>query len=193
MAYAAEIAKTIGCSQEQVNTIARAALLHDIGKIGISDAILLKPGPLTSEERLVMETHEGTGYSLLKQIAFLAEAAEIVFTHHERFDGKGYPQGLAGKEIPLGARIFAVVDTFDALTSDRPYRQARSIAEAREEIQRQSGTQFDPGVVSAFLSIDEEGWKTLWKEEGRLELFEIGGANLPTIDPIDRPCQQFVA
>jgi putative nucleotidyltransferase with HDIG domain len=191
MAYATEIARMMGCSREQVYTLARAALLHDIGKIGIADAILLKPGPFTAEERLMMETHVGTGYSLLKRIAFLTEAAEIVLTHHERFDGKGYPQGLAGSEIPLGARIFAVVDTFDALTSDRPYRQARTIAEAREEITRQSGTQFDPDVVSSFLSIDEVEWGTLRNGEGMLEPFEIGGLILPPINQIDRAYQQL--
>jgi putative nucleotidyltransferase with HDIG domain len=193
MAYAAEIAKGMGCTTEQVNTIARAALLHDIGKIGIADAILLKPGPLTAQERLVMETHVGTGYTLLKHIAFLADAAEIVLTHHERFDGKGYPQGLVGREIPLGARIFAVVDTFDALTSDRPYRQARSIAEAREEITRQSGTQFDPDVVASFLSIGEAEWKTLRNGEGMLEPFENGGLILLPFGRFDHTYQQLEA
>jgi response regulator RpfG family c-di-GMP phosphodiesterase len=161
MAYAVGIAMAMGCSKEQLSTIARAALLHDIGKIGIPDAILMKPSPLTEEERSVMETHVREGYNLLNCIGFLLGAAEIVLTHHERFDGKGYPQGLFGGEIPFGARVFAVADTLDAMTSDRPYRRALTVAVAREEIINQSGKQFDPEVVSAFLSIDEGTWDEL--------------------------------
>jgi putative nucleotidyltransferase with HDIG domain len=166
MAYAIEIAAAMGCSEKQLITIARGALLHDIGKIGTPDSILMKPGPLTVEERLVMETHVGVGYSLLNHIAFLADAAEIVLAHHERFDGTGYPQSLSGLGIPLGARIFAVADTLDAMTSDRPYRRALTFAAAREEIMRESGRQFDPEVVSAFLSIDEGIWPELQTRGG---------------------------
>jgi HD-GYP domain-containing protein (c-di-GMP phosphodiesterase class II) len=108
-----------------------------------------------------MDTHVGVGYSFLNHIGFLAGAAEIVLTHHERFDGTGYPQGLCREEIPLGARIFAVADTLDAITSDRPYRPARTFAVAREEIIRESGKQFDPEVVSAFLAIDQGIWPEL--------------------------------
>ena len=166
MAYAIEIAAAMGCSEKQLNTIARGSLLHDVGKIGTPDSILMKPGPLTVEERLVMETHVGIGYRLLNHIAFLAEAAEIVLAHHERFDGTGYPQGLSGVGIPLGARIFAVADTLDAMTSDRPYRRALTFAAAREEIIRESGKQFDPEVVSAFLSIEEGIWPELHTRGG---------------------------
>jgi putative nucleotidyltransferase with HDIG domain len=161
MEYTVRIAKAVGCTKVQLSNIARGALLHDIGKIGMPDAILRKPGPLTDKERSVMETHVEVGYSLLNHIGFLAGAAEIVLAHHERFDGAGYPQGLRGSEIPLGARIFSVADTLDAITSDRPYRLARTFAVAREEINRESGKQFDPDVVSAFMAIDQGIWPQL--------------------------------
>jgi len=154
--YCLEIAKALGCSGEQIKTIARGACLHDIGKIGIPDAILLKPGKLTEEERAIMEAHVRIGYHLVCSIAFLASSAEIVLTHHERYDGRGYPQGLVGDEIPLSARIFAVADTLDAMTSDRPYRRARPYSAARGEIIRESGRQFDPKVVKGFLAVPEE-------------------------------------
>jgi HD-GYP domain-containing protein (c-di-GMP phosphodiesterase class II) len=130
--------------------------LHDIGKIGIPDSILLKEGKLTAEETAVMQTHVRIGYDIVCRIAFLSGAAQIVLTHQEWFDGTGYPQGLVGQEIPLGARIFAVADTLDAMTSDRPYRRALPLAEARVEIRRHSGTQFDPGIVGIFESIPDE-------------------------------------
>jgi response regulator RpfG family c-di-GMP phosphodiesterase len=134
----------------------RGALLHDVGKIGVPDFILHKPGPLTPEEWDDMKRHPRIGFEMLKDIAFLSGASAIVAAHHERFDGKGYPRGLRGDEIPLGARIFAAADTFDAMTSDRPYRKALSAEEAREEIVRHSGTQFDPQVVQAFLLTYDE-------------------------------------
>ena len=165
MAYCLEIAKAMGCDDEQMNIITRGALLHDIGKIGIPDSIVLKPGPLTDTERSVMQTHVKIGHDLLKRISFLEGAAEIVLTHHERFDGTGYPRGLAGLEIPLGARIFAVADTLDAITSDRHYRRAKSYGAAREEISRVSGSQLDPLVVSVFLSISEATWERIHQEE----------------------------
>jgi response regulator RpfG family c-di-GMP phosphodiesterase len=169
MAYTLEIAKAAGCAKEQLNTIARGALLHDIGKIGVPDAILMKPGPLTEEEWPLMKAHVGVGYWLLSRIAFLEDAAEIVLAHHERFDGKGYAQGLQGGMIPLGARIFAVADSLDAITSDRPYRRALPFVVAREEIVRQSGKQFDPAVVSAFLAIDESTWHELRAQKGAVQ------------------------
>jgi putative nucleotidyltransferase with HDIG domain len=177
MAYCVEIAVAMGYNQEQVKVIARGALLHDIGKIGIPDTILLKPGPLTEKDRSVMETHVRIGCELLSRIAFLAGAAEIVLTHHERFDGTGYPQGLVGSEIPLGARIFAVADTLDAITSDRPYRRAKSYAEAREEIAKGSGSQFDAAVVSAFLSIGEPAWEAIRQEKGTRTAASIARVN----------------
>jgi putative nucleotidyltransferase with HDIG domain len=154
--YCLEIAKALSRSSKQLKTISRGACLHDIGKIGIPDAILLKPGKLSEEERVVMETHVQIGYELVRSIPFLAGSAEIVLTHHERYDGTGYPQGLRGDEIPLSARIFAVADSLDAMTSDRPYRPALPCSAAREEIIRESGRQFDPKVVKGFLAIPEE-------------------------------------
>jgi putative nucleotidyltransferase with HDIG domain len=161
MEYAVTIAKAVGCTKVQLDDTGRGALLHDIGKIGIPDGILRKPGPLTDQERSVMEAHVEVGYSLLKHIGFVAGAAEIVLTHHERFEGTGYPRRLCGAQIPLEARIFAVADTMDAMTSDRPYRKAKTFGAAREEIVRESGKQFDPAVVSAFLTIDEGIWHQL--------------------------------
>jgi putative nucleotidyltransferase with HDIG domain len=151
-----EIARRMECTSEQVKNITRGAYLHDIGKIGVPDAILRKPAKLTEEERQIMESHVRIGYELVCHVAFLASTAEIILTHHERFDGTGYLQGLMGTEIPLGSRIFAVADTLDAMTSDRPYRRALPYSAAREEIIRESGHQFDPAVVQVFLSIPEE-------------------------------------
>ncbi|MBI2723778.1 MAG: HD domain-containing protein [Chloroflexi bacterium] len=129
----------------------RGGLLHDIGKIGVSDSILHKPGPLTEEEWVDMRRHPKIGHDMLREISFLSGASKIVMAHHERFDGMGYPRGLAADEIPLGARIFVLADTFDAMTSDRPYRAALSVEDSRQEIIRCSGTQFDPRCVQAFL------------------------------------------
>ncbi|HWC30230.1 MAG TPA: HD-GYP domain-containing protein, partial [Dehalococcoidia bacterium] len=133
----------------------RGSLLHDVGKIGVSDSILLKPGKLTDEEWTSMRQHPEIGYNMLKQVKFLQGAAEIILCHHERWDGRGYPRALHEEEIPLGARIFTVVDTFDSMTSDRPYRKALTTLDALNEIMHHSGTQFDPRVVEAFLDIYE--------------------------------------
>jgi putative nucleotidyltransferase with HDIG domain len=151
--YMMEIAYHVGVEPgtEDWVHMQRGGLLHDIGKIGVSDTILHKPGPLTDEEWVDMRRHPRIGYDMIKDISFLWGAATIVLSHHERFDGKGYPRGLAADEIPLGARIFVLADTFDAMTSDRPYRKALSVEESREEIIRCSGTQFDPQCVQAFL------------------------------------------
>lgn len=160
-AYTIFIGKAMNVAREQLRHIARGAFLHDIGKMGIPDAILRKPGPLTEEERLIMRKHCDIGYNMLKRIPFLREAAEIVLSHQECFDGNGYPRGMKGAEIPLGARIFAVADTLDAMISDRPYRKALPIADAKAEIKRCSGTQFDPKVVEVFLSLPDTMWKKL--------------------------------
>lgn len=162
--YSLEIAKALGCSHDLSRQLTWGALLHDIGKIGIPDSILLKAGKLTPKEAAIMQSHVRIGFTLLGQIAFLAPATEIVLTHQERFDGTGYPQGLVGEEIPLGARIFAIADTLDAIMSDRPYRRGRPFAVAREEIQKESGKQFDPKVVEAFLSAREEIWDKIRME-----------------------------
>jgi response regulator RpfG family c-di-GMP phosphodiesterase len=168
--YCLEIAQAMGCDIAQLKTLKRGVHLHDIGKIGIPDAILRKPGKLTVEERAIMEGHVRIGYELVCHIAFLAGSAEIVLTHHEHYDGTGYPQGLRGEEIPLSSRIFAVADTLDAMTSDRPYRRALPNSVAREEIIRESGRQFDPKVVEGFLAIPE----------GVLETIRLEGANRHT-------------
>lgn len=149
--YAVEIAKALGCTPEQMNQISRGSYLHDIGKIGIPDTILNKPGELTPEEFAVMQTHSRKGYEMVCRIPFLKDAAEIVLSHHERFDGRGYPRGLTGDDIPLGARIVAVAEAFDVLVCDQPYRKALTFADAVAEIRRASGTQFDPKAVTAFL------------------------------------------
>ena len=132
--------------------------------MAIPDAILRKPGRLSPEEQMLMREHAQLGYQMLRKIPFLHEAADIVYSHQERFDGSGYPRGLKGDQIPIGARIFAVADTFDAITSDRPYRAAQSISSARREIKKHSGYQFDPEVVDTFISIPEQIWRSLRDE-----------------------------
>jgi putative nucleotidyltransferase with HDIG domain len=163
-AYAIALARAMGIPPDEIKTIARGAFLHDIGKMAIPDDILRKPGKLTPEEQLVMREHCARGYHMLRKIPFLAGAAEIVYCHQEHYDGGGYPNGLRGREIPVGARIFAVADTLDAITSDRPYRKARGFDTAREEVLRCSGTQFDPAVVEVFLKIPNELWQELRSE-----------------------------
>jgi putative nucleotidyltransferase with HDIG domain len=162
--YSLEIARAIGWSEKQLENLARGAYLHDIGKLGIPDRILLKPGLLSVEERKLMQRHVQIGFDLVKGIDFLSEASEIVLMHHERYDGGGYPRGLRGSEILLGARIFAIADTLDAITSDRPYRRASAFESAREIIRQCSGSQFDPLVVDVFLNVPEETWPALAKD-----------------------------
>lgn len=163
-AYTIAIARRMGLPADQIRIIARGAFLHDIGKMAIPDDILNKPGKLTEEQVLIMREHCYHGYQMVKKIPFLAEASEIVYSHQEKFDGSGYPRGLKGEEIPLGARIFAIADTLDAITSDRPYRSAQSWAAAREEIDRWTGKQFDPDVVAVFREMPDNIWEDLRKE-----------------------------
>jgi putative nucleotidyltransferase with HDIG domain len=163
-AYTIKIAGAFNVPSDKIRIIARGAFLHDIGKMAIPDAILSKPGPLTPAESLKVREHCMHGYQMLRKIPFLLEAAEIVFSHQERYDGSGYPRGLKGTEIPLGARIFAIADTLDAITSDRPYRQAQDMQAARTEIQRWSGKQFDPEIIEVFLDIPSEVWTELRRE-----------------------------
>ncbi|MFQ5766589.1 MAG: HD domain-containing phosphohydrolase [Acidobacteriota bacterium] len=153
--FTALVARRLGISEPELTDIRRGALLHDVGKIGIPDAILRKPGPLDDDEWKVMRLHPQLGYDMLKGITFLEGAIPIVLSHQERFDGTGYPEGQKGEEIPLGARIFSVVDTYDAITSTRPYRAGRPYEVARDEIIKFSGTQFDPRVVQIFLKIPQ--------------------------------------
>ena len=182
-AYTIALARAMGISSAEIKVIARGAFLHDIGKMAIPDEILRKPGALTAEEQDVMREHCTRGYHILRKIPFLSEAAEIVFAHQEHFDGTGYPNGLRGGEIPIGARVFAVGDTLDAITSDRPYRKARSFDVARAEILRCSGTQFDPAVVEVFLKIPNELWHELRSEitgrHMRFSTFDIAPPVLP--------------
>lgn len=163
--YSLEIAIAMGWPDKQLSSLARRAYLHDIGKLGIPDGILLKPGPLTADERKVMQRHAQIGFDLIKDIPFLKDAAEIVLTHHERFDGGGYPRCLRGEEILLSARIFAIADTLDAITSDRPYRRASSFQSASETIRPLAGSQFDPQVLDVFLSIPEEIWPAIARNQ----------------------------
>jgi putative nucleotidyltransferase with HDIG domain len=159
--YSLAIARPMGWSDKLLGSLARGAYLHDIGKLGVPDSILLKPGPLTPDERALMQQHVQIGFELVRGIPFLADAAEIILTHHERHDGSGYPRGLKAEEILLGARIFAVADSFDAITSDRPYRRASPFAAGRDTIRREAGRLFDPEVVAVFLSIPLETWSTI--------------------------------
>jgi HD-GYP domain-containing protein (c-di-GMP phosphodiesterase class II) len=168
--YSLEIGQAMHCDEEELGEVALGASLHDIGKIAIPDAILLKPSKLTPEETEIMRRHVNISYDLVSQHLFLSHAAQIVLAHHEFYDGSGYPQGLIGNEIPLGARIFAVSDTLDAMTSDRPYRAALPYPVAREEIRRCSGSQFDPDVVRAFLTIPEDVWNRI-RAESDLETY----------------------
>jgi len=151
-----KLARALGVKSEDLIHIRRGALLHDIGKMGIPDQILLKPGPLTPEEWKIMKKHPVYAWELLSPIEYLRPALNIPYCHHERWDGTGYPRGLKGEEIPLSARIFAVVDVWDALTSNRPYRSAWSQDKAREYIKEQAGHHFDPQVVEKFLELLEE-------------------------------------
>ena len=151
--YALATARAYGVPEKDMTDLAHGVLLHDIGKIGIPDAILLKPGPLTPEEWQIMRRHPEIGKQLVEKIPFLLGALPIVYAHHEKWDGTGYPRGLKGEEIPLGARIFMVVDAFDAITFDRPYSKAQSFDAAKAEIKRCAGKHFDPAVVTAFFRV----------------------------------------
>src|SRR5712675_390404 len=171
--FTRRIAEQLGVSDERdLRTIEMGSLLHDIGKIGVRDAVLLKPGPLDQEEWVEMREHPRLGWALLQRIEFLREASEIVLQHQERFDGSGYPAGLKGEAIVLGARLFAVADTYDAITSDRPYRRAQPHAAAVTEIQRVSGTQLDPRVVQAFCAVSETDWARIRGEVEQISLLE---------------------
>jgi putative nucleotidyltransferase with HDIG domain len=155
------IARAMGVDETELRQVARGAFLHDIGKMGIPDSILRKPGPLTPDETTIMRTHCDIGYQVLERIPFLREASEIVLSHQEKYDGTGYPRSLRQEQIPLGSRIFAVADTLDAMISDRPYRKALPLPEAKEEIRRYAGTQFDPRVVDVFFTIPDSVWVEL--------------------------------
>jgi putative nucleotidyltransferase with HDIG domain len=154
--YTRLVAVRLGIEGEELKLLCHGALLHDIGKIGVPDGILHKPGPLTEEEWQVMRRHPEIGALMVEEVEYLTEARRIILHHHERWDGRGYPLGLRGTQISLGARAFAIADTVDAITQDRPYRRGRSFDEAREEVLRCRGTQFDPDAVDAFLALPQE-------------------------------------
>ena len=149
-AYAAVIARELGCTEQELSDLEFGAILHDIGKIAVPETILSKPGKLTEDERKEIRKHPETGVSMVRDISYMALAIPCIQHHHERYDGDGYPGGLTGESIPLTARVLAVADTFDAIISDRPYRRARTPAEAATEIVQEAGRQFDPRVVDAF-------------------------------------------
>ena len=159
--YARRLAQQLGAEEPELLVIEHGALLHDIGKIGVRDRVLLKPGPLSTDEWTEMKRHPELGWALLQRVDYLRPASIVVLQHQEKWDGTGYPAGLKGEEIGIGARVFHVVDTLDAITSDRPYRRARPFAEAKAEIIRCRGTQFDPRVVDAFLAVPEEEWERI--------------------------------
>jgi response regulator RpfG family c-di-GMP phosphodiesterase len=162
--YARRLAEELGVSSHALDDVERGAMLHDIGKIGVRDAVLHKPGPLDAGEWEEMKRHPALGHEILSAISFLDGARLIPLHHQERWDGSGYPAGLAGEKICLGARIFAVVDTYDAITSDRPYRQAASYTAARNEIERCAGTQLDPQVVRSWLAVPAGEWARIRHE-----------------------------
>jgi putative nucleotidyltransferase with HDIG domain len=158
--YAVLLARAIGIDQTPfLLDLERGALLHDVGKAVVPGEILRRSGPLSVVEREIVREHPVVGYRMIEEFGFLRPASEIVLCHHERFDGRGYPRGLAGDEIPLGARVFALADTLDALTSDRPYRRGKSFEEAFREIERSSGSQFDPRIVDGFMSVPGRMWE----------------------------------
>ncbi|HKZ18408.1 MAG TPA: HD-GYP domain-containing protein, partial [Geobacteraceae bacterium] len=161
--YTLLLAERYGVPEREMRVMGLGALLHDVGKIAVPDGILLKDGGLSDAEWAEMHGHPGEGFRLLRRIGFLKEAAEIVHSHHERYDGSGYPRRLKGEEIPLGARLFAVADVFDALTSDRPYHSAVDYAQAAEIIREKKDRHFDPAVVEVFEKIKPAEWEAIRK------------------------------
>jgi response regulator RpfG family c-di-GMP phosphodiesterase len=161
--FSLRLGHELGLSKEDLRDLELGALLHDIGKIGVPDAILRKPAKLNDEEWVKMKLHPLHGQKILRNIPFLGGAARLVEQHHEKWDGSGYPHGLRGEDIDLNARIFQVVDAFDAMTSDRVYRRGTTYEEAWKELERCAGTQFDPFVVEAFRQIPQEDWNQLRK------------------------------
>ncbi len=159
--YSIEVGKALGLSSDDLKNLARGTLLHDIGKIGVPDSILRKPAELSTEEWVEMRKHVEYGYSMLKGIPFLKDASFLILHHQEKYDGTGYPQGLKREQIVMGARIFALADTYDSMTTDRPYRKALPDRDAREEILRCRSSQFDPVVVDTFFRIPEDRWSKI--------------------------------
>lgn len=157
--YSLTLGRMMGLSEHEMVTLERGVFLHDIGKIHMPDSVLLKPGFLSDEERTVMQQHPAIGYEMLRHNPLLTDAAEIVLTHHERYNGSGYPMGLTGEDIPLGARICAITDTFDALTSIRPYRMPMSFEDACNYIKSERGRHYDPQIVDMFTALPPSQWQ----------------------------------
>ncbi len=172
--YSLRLGRMMGLSDHELVTLERGVFLHDIGKIHMPDSVLLKPGLLSETERTVMQQHSQIGYEMLRHNPLLTDAAEIVLTHHERYNGSGYPMGLQGDDIPLGARICAITDTFDALTSIRPYRTPMSFQDACDYIQSERGRHFDPHIVDMFTALPA----SQWQEVHRLASTSTALANL---------------
>lgn len=189
--FTVAIAQRLGIREPELSEIARGALLHDIGKIGVPDSILLKPGPLTPAEWEEMRKHPDIGFNILRGIPFLDTPAEIVLSHQERFDGAGYPRNMSGQEIHIGARIFMVADTLDAITSDRPYRKGQTYEAARREIERCAGTQFDKEVVRAFLDLSPTELAALRDSQDSF-LTTAGHRIDPDEPPLDLSAQTLV-
>lgn len=175
--FALRIAEEMGMTDsDQIHILELGATLHDIGKIGVSDTILLKPGRLTDAEYKVMQEHTTYGYEVLKNIPFIGDAALIVLHHHENFDGTGYPAGLVGEAIPLGARIFKAADVFDALAARRPYKEPWTYPQIREEFVKCNGTDFDPQVAEAFLKIPPADWESIRRRVERTDAHQGSSA-----------------
>jgi len=195
--YTSAIANRMGIGGPELEEIGRGALLHDIGKIGVPDAVLLKPGKLTPEEWMEMRKHPDIGYNMIQSIPFLRVPAQIVLSHQERFDGQGYPRKLHGPDIHIGARIFAVADTLDAMTSDRPYRKGTTFSNAIQEINRCANGQFDPEVVRAFNDIGEAGLVQIKaemiarKQAQQASLAEVDAAAEKAEEELEQAAQRF--
>lgn len=186
--YALAIAKEMGLPKEEREMIRKAGLLHDIGKVGINERILTKKGAITQDERRILEQHPVLGEEILERVKDMKELAEIVSSHHERYDGKGYPYGRKGEEIPLAGRILGVADALDAMLSDRPYRPGMNLLQALVEIQRHAGTQFDPHVVEALLRVAEKAGADFFKDSARtIEATSIQQADAPPRTTFFRP------
>jgi len=183
--YARRLSQQLGMAEPEVTVIEHGALLHDIGKIGVRDSVLLKPGPLSPDEWVEMKRHPELGWSLLQRVDYLRPAARVVLEHHERWDATGYPRGLGGEQIVMGARIFSIVDTLDAITPDRPYRKGRPYSVARSEAVRCSGTQFDPQVVEAFLAIPEDDWERIRLDVETVAVLSAELTERPPGDPVE--------
>lgn len=166
ISYSLTLGRTMGLSEHELVTLERGVFLHDIGKIHIPDSVLLKPGSLSPTEWTVMQQHSEIGFEMLRHNPLLADAAEIVLTHHERYNGSGYPMGLSGEDIPLGARICAITDTFDALTSIRPYRTPMRFEDACSYITSERGRLFDPHIVDMFSALPPSQWRAAHRVAG---------------------------